>query len=210
MTKSSEKVRLTTPVGTISYPNFFKARAVESDDGKKSEKFSCLIIWEPSKFSPADKKRWADLLAALDSEAKAVFKKGWEALSPVAFKKGIRKNSDRAEPFEGFSADAVFANLSSDYQPGVIDVNGNEVSKGEGNMDIVYPGCKGRIKVNIYSFTNPKNKGLGLGLNNVQIIVSDETKAPRLDNKKSAADDFAGDGIDEEWLEDSPEEDDDL
>jgi hypothetical protein len=53
--------------------------------------------------------------------------------------------------------------------------------------DVFYPGALVRASVSFYTYDNSGNRGVGVGLNNVQLI--DGTK-PRLDNRKPADEEF--------------------
>jgi hypothetical protein len=206
--KDAKRVRLTTPLFRAHFVNAFKARP-GMDGG--SAKYGVTAVWDPSKFTPADKKKWDDILEAIRDAVKADIKKPYEIDAMGSYKTGLRKNSNREEPFVGagsvypdLSAATVLANLTSSFKPGVIDINKDDVSPEEGNEDLLYPGCFARATVNVYTYNQNGGRGVALGLNNLQVIISDEKKAPRFDNKTDAADDF--DEVDDSWLEaDEPE-----
>lgn len=195
---AKEIQRLTTPPFICSFPNAFKAKP-GGKNGDGTPKYGVTAIWDKSTFSATDKKRWEALLKALDEESRRAFKKAWKDLNPLVYRRGLRKNGDRENPFEGFEDSAIFANITSLSKPGVIDINKDEISPEEGNEDLLYPGCLCRATVNVYSFEN-EGKGVGIGLFNIQVISSDEDKYPRLDNRTKAEDDF-DDDLDAAWLD---------
>jgi hypothetical protein len=207
--KDKKSNRLTTPLFRCHYVNAFRARP--GQDGG-SAKFGVTAVWDPTKFTPADNKRWAAIIAALSDAVKADIKKPYKIDEMGTYKTGLRKNSNREEPFEGggsiypkLSPETVFANLTTSFKPGVIDINKEEISPEEGNDDLLYSGCFARATVNVYTFNQGGGRGVALGLNNLQVIISDpDGKAPRFDSKGNAADDF-DDEIDDSWLDETGE-----
>jgi hypothetical protein len=49
-----------------------------------------------------------------------------------------------------------------------------------------YSGCTFRASVSVYAFDKEGGKGVGIGLNNIQVV----SKGPRLDNHADAEQDF--------------------
>jgi hypothetical protein len=186
----AEVTRYVTPVFRLSFPNLFEAHAM---DEQSKPKFGLTAVWNPAKFTEADKKRWKAIMAALDAESKRAFKKAWKDL-PANFKTGVRDGAEKAN-LEGFGEGTKFANITTKMRPGVIDAGKSKIGPEEGNADDIYPGCYCRATVTVYSYDN-KGKGVALGLMNVQKVADGE----RLDSRTDAAEDFEDD-IDGEWLE---------
>ncbi len=185
----AETKKLVTPVFRISFPNVFEP---DSYDGGPA-KYGCSAIWNPSKFSEMDKKRWKAIKAAMNDEAKSRFKKSIKEL-PSNYKIGLRNGNEKE--LEGYGEGTMFANLSTKMRPGVIDLKKNKISPEEGNQEEIYPGCYCRATVNIYSYDN-KGKGIAIGLMNLQKIAD----GPRLDSRTNADQDFEDEDIDANWLE---------
>ena len=186
----AEIKRYVTPVFRISFPAVFEA---ESYDGGPP-KFGLSAVWTLSKFTDMDKKRWKELMGALDAECKSRFKKAWKDL-PANFKTGVRDGAEKAD-MEGYGEGTRFASITTKMRPGVIDASKNKISPEEGNAEDIYPGCYCRATVTVYSYDN-KGKGVALGLMNLQKVADGE----RLDSRTDAAEDF-DDDIDGAWLED--------
>ena len=186
----AETKRYVTPPFRISFPNLFVPR--EGMDGGEP-KYGCSAVWDPSKFTAGDKKRWKAMLGALDAESKSRFKKSWDKLGDN-FKKGLRDGEEKEE-LEGYGAGTMFANLTTKMKPGVIDIEKTPIGPEHGNQDEIYPGCYCRATVTVYSYDN-KGKGVALGLMNVQKIADGE----RLDSRTDASEDFEDD-VDESWLD---------
>lgn len=181
------------------------------EDGNGEPKYGLTAIWDESKFSEADKKRWKVIKKALDDESMLRFKKHWKDL-PGNYKKGIRDSSEK-NGMEGFDDGTVFASLTTKRRPGIVDkkkatiakddeekekleAKGKDVSE-EVGLDACYPGAHYRATVVVYSYDN-KGKGVALGLNNVQKVADDD----RIDGRVDAARDFE-DELDDDWLEDN-------
>lgn len=206
----TETPRLTTPPFIACFPHAFKARA-GGKNGTGKLKYGVTALWlDPDAFPEADKKKWVAILKALSAESVAAFGKKWSELNPAVYRTGIRKNTDREDEFEhpNITPRAMFANITSDFKPGVCDINGNDIGPEYGNEDLLYPGALCRATVNAYSFKN-EGKGVAIGLNNIMVLSSNQDKYPRLDNRKSASEDF-DDDVDGSWLDgDEPSLDDD-
>lgn len=197
----SEAPRLITPPFICAYPKLFKAEP-GGKDKKGALKYSVTAIWDPSKFNDADKRKWQAIKDALNDESLRLFKKSFKDLPEATYKKGLRRNNDREEPFDvsRVGDKAIFANLTSSFRPGVVDINKDDIGPEHGNEDLVYPGCIAIASVRAYAYNQGGGKGVALGLNNVRIIGSDVKKYPRMDNRTSAAEEF-DEELDSEWLE---------
>ena len=190
----------TTPVFRLSFPHVFKP---QEQDGWEP-KYGITAIWDPSKFGPLDKKRWAILTKAMDSEAQHRFKKSLKDL-PANYKKGIRKAEEKAD-MEGFEPGMLFASITSKLRPGVAMADKElgglvEVGPEHHNEEEIYAGIWAMAKVTVYSYDN-KNKGVSLGLNSLRKVKDDA----RIDMRKNAAQDFEDDEVDEDWLDGDQEE----
>lgn len=79
-------------------------------------------------------------------------------------------------------AGMVYVNAKSSDKPGIVDRNVQQVFEPEH----AYSGCTFRASVSVYAFDTVQ-KGVSIGLNNLQVVK----EGPRLDNRKSAEQDFA-------------------
>lgn len=185
----AEVKRYITPVFRLSFPALFEAESFNNGPAK----FGLSAVWTPSKFTESDKKRWKEMMGALNAESIARFKKPWKEL-PANIKRGVRDGAEKGD-MEGYGEGTRFASVTTKMRPGVIDAGKNKIGPEEGNADDIYPGCYCRATVTVYSYDN-KGKGVALGLMNVQKVADGE----RLDSRTDAAEDFEDD-IDEAWLE---------
>jgi hypothetical protein len=133
-------------------------------------------------------------LKPLEAAALAVAQEKWGAKGPsilAAAKYPIIKDGDKKVDDEG-KVDPVYAgklyfSAKSDKKPKVIDAMKQELF----TEDDVYSGCFLRISGNVFAYEYQGNKGVSIGLNNVQVL----RKGDRLDGRKAAEDEFS------EWTE---------
>lgn len=174
MASTSKKMVLPPALG--SYANIFKPRAFEG----QAPKFSIVLIWPKE-----DKEK----LRAL---SQAIVEAAVEKFGPKAgemLKKGSLKNPLR-DGDEERSDDPVFkgcyfltASASAERAPGIVDSKVQPVFE----ESEAYSGCTFRASVALYAFDKAGNKGVAVGLNNLQVVK----KGTRLDGRKNAEDDFA-------------------
>ena len=81
------------------------------------------------------------------------------------------------------------------YDGGIIDKDRNEIL----DPDEVYSGSWGRASINFFPYDSNGNKGVGVGLNNIQKLKDGEHLGAA---RASAEDDFADDFNDDDDLED--------
>lgn len=161
----------------FSYVNIFKSRAFSGSD---DEKFSiCLLI------DKEDKKT----LKAINDAVQAAIQDGisskWNGKKPANLKLPLR-DGDEDRPEAPEYAGMMFLNANSTQKPGIVDRNLMEII----DPDEVYSGCYGRASVNFYPFNVNGNRGIGVGLNNIQKLTDGE----RLGSTRASAEsDFGGD-----------------
>lgn len=160
--------RLYTPRCVISYPNLFTPRLNE-DSGKLQ--YSATFIFDEA----AQKtKEFAALVAAIKPAAIEKF----GAKLPENLKNPILKG------VSGCPEGSVIIRCNSLQPPGVVDHKVQKII----DPSEIYPGAIVIATLSCFGWQNPKGgKGVSFGLGNVQKVGD----GPRLDNRKSASDDFA-------------------
>lgn len=212
---AKEKVKLTTPVFRVGFPNLFEPTSYK-DNPKKT--YNLIAIFTPAKYTGKDKERWNALKALIDAECKRVFKKTWAECCKSEeeggidnFKRGLRNGKNKKQ--EGFGEGTWFATLATKFLPGVVgptQADGSKpvISVEEGNTDEIYAGIYGRASVGVYAYDNI-SKGVAIGLRNFQKLKD----GARLDNRGDVGDDF-DEEADSEFLnemdEPSVDKDDDI
>lgn len=129
-------------------------------------------------------------LSVLKGMAKAARDGKWpmgadgKSTVPKNFRTPFR-NGDEKE-FDGYK-DHIFISISSDYEPGVLNMQKQEVNKLLGNTGELYAGCYVIATVNAYAYSNTGNNGVAFGMNNIMKVGDGEPFA----SKTKAVDDFA-------------------
>lgn len=166
----------------FSYVNIFKSRAFQAD---QDAKFSiCLLI------PKEDKATLKKIKAAIDEAIQEGISSKWNGKKPANVKLPLRdgdeERADEAPEYEGM----MFLNANSTQKPGIVDKDLNEIL----DPDEVYSGCWGRASINFYPFSVNGNKGIGVGLNNVQKLKDGEhLGAARASAESDFNDDFEDD-----------------
>lgn len=166
----------------FSYVNIFKSRAFQAD---QDAKFSiCLLI------PKEDKATLKKIKAAIDEAIQEGISSKWNGKKPANVKLPLRdgdeERADEAPEYEGM----MFLNANSTQKPGIVDKDLNEIL----DPDEVYSGCWGRASINFYPFSVNGNKGIGVGLNNVQKLKDGEhLGAARASAESDFDDDFEDD-----------------
>ena len=167
----------------FSYVNIFKSRAFQA--GQDAKYSICLLIPKD------DKKTIKAIKAAIDEAIQDGISSKWGGKKPANLKLPLRdgdeERADEAAEYE----DMYFLNATSTQKPGIVDKDLNEIL----DPDEVYSGCWGRASINLYAFNTNGNKGVGVGLNNIQKLKDDE---PLGAARASAEDDFGDDFDDDE------------
>lgn len=166
----------------FSYVNIFKSRAFQAD---QDAKFSiCLLIPKD------DKATLTKIWEAIDEAIQEGISSKWNGKKPANVKLPLRdgdeERADEAPEYEGM----MFLNANSTQKPGIVDKDLNEIL----DPDEVYSGCWGRASINFYPFSVNGNKGIGVGLNNVQKLKDGEhLGAARASAESDFDDDFEDD-----------------
>jgi hypothetical protein len=169
-----------TPEGTLSYPHLFTPQAAFEEGGK--EKYGATIVFDAG----------TDLSALVDA-VEAVGREMWGEKFEQLMEKGKLRSPFRDDGEEkGYGEGSIYINAKSDYQPGVIS-RWIDPKTGKAQLieseDEMYPGCRVKLSVAPYCYDVRGNRGISFALNNV-LRMGD---GPRLDGRRSAGDDFAGD-----------------
>ena len=166
--------KLITPPFTGSYVTLFQPRQVNNQGDPK---YSVQMIFDKK----ADLKEFRAAIKEVAIEAfgpkAADIFDGNKLKLHSPLRDGDEEREDRPE-YKG----TVFANASSKKKPGIVDRERSPVVSDED----CYSGCTMRASVALFSYDTNGNKGIGVGLNNVQVIK----KGAHLDGRKAAEDEF--------------------
>lgn len=102
------------------------------------------------------------------------------------------RDGDVERPDDDAYANAYFLNANSSNPPGIVDVNCDPVLI----KDECYSGVYGRASISFYAFNSSGNRGIAVGLNNLQVLGPGEP----LGGKASASSDFGDDSAQDDFL----------
>lgn len=161
-------------------------------------RFSYAHVFEPSAINEGDDKKYSvsilvpkkDLqtLARIKNAIEAATQEGkgkWNGKIPTVLKLPLR-DGDAERPDDEAYEGMMFLNASSKNRPGIVDENTDPVM----SKDDFYSGCFGRASVNFYAFNVSGNKGIAVGLNNLQKLEDGDRLSG---GGSSASDDFGSD-----------------
>lgn len=148
--------KVVTGVVRLSYVSIFKAK--QFGEGQDAKYSLCLLI--PKK----DKKTIREIEEAIEAAKELGKDSKWGGKIPKNLKTPLRDPDEEDERDGAEYENMLFMNASSKRRPGIVDENCEEIL----DADEVYSGCYGRVSLNFYAFNSNGNKGVAVGLNNVQ------------------------------------------
>lgn len=161
-----------TPMGRVSFPDVFRPKAMQSQDGSAQEpKYRITLIFRPSEMNEADRKLFDELVDSANDVCLEKFKvpingeyKGQPLKNP--FRRGETK-PDYYQPGD------VFVAFSSKTAPNVVDQKKSPITEQSGAF---YAGCYARVSYSKpYAFDHTGNRGVTFScLNNVQKMADGE------------------------------------
>lgn len=169
---------LETPLGILSFPNLFTARAPAPGS---EPRFSINLLFDKQAQSTEKYREMRQAVArAIDEKWGA----GKSKDAAFVAKLHLPFRSCEEKEYEGYKdlKDGVFINAWSTTKPGVVDADCIEITVPRD----VYAGQYARATVSPFAYEVSGNKGVSFGLNNVQICRDGK----RLDGRKAATDDF--------------------
>ena len=172
-TTTPNPCRVITGVVRLSYVHIWEPNAIEEGE---TPKYSTAILIPKSDTATLGRIRNAIEAAKQQGKAK------WAGKIPPTLKLPLRDGDDEKPDDEAYEG-MYFLNASSKEQPGVVDLARNPIiDRGE-----IYSGVWARVSINFYAFNaKERNKGIAVGLNNLQKIKDDTP----LSGGASAEDDF--------------------
>lgn len=186
--------RVITPEAILSYPNLFSPRA--ANEGA-DPKYSCALVFpEGTDMEPIIKALADVAIEAFGAKGKALVKKvvareKGEITDGVVTAQGLRWPIRTDWDAKGYPEGSSFVNVRSTRQPQIVsrvpDKDGRPTPITD--PDAVYPGVIVKASLDPYSYDVSGNKGVTLGLGNVQVVRDGE----RLDNAVPATSEFEAD-----------------
>lgn len=179
--------QVTTNLVRLSYASIWKASSVEEG---QDAKYSSAILIPKSDTVTLDK-----IEAAVDHLKAEAAKKfgGKTGKLPPRFKLPLR-DGDEEKPNDEAYAGHYFLNASSKTQPGIVGLErgpDNKLKRITAEAE-VYSGCYCRVSLNFYIFDVSGNKGIAVGLNNIQKVKDGEPLAGRSNADDDFDDEYVG------------------
>ncbi len=168
------KTKVITGITRLSYANVWEPKSINGG----TEKYSVSIIIPKS-----DTKTLAAINEAIDvaiEEGKGKY--GGKLPNKASLKLPLRDGDIDRENDEAYK-DSYFLNANSITAPQIVDKDVKPIL----DRSEVYSGVYARVSINFYAFNTNGNKGVAVGLGNIQKIRDGEP----LGGQSSAADDFA-------------------
>lgn len=174
-------MKVMTPKFRVSYPSVFKPK---KNDLNGQDEFSLVALFEKG----ADLSQLQKACDAAAEEKWGKDKKKWPANMRKPFRnQGEKKKVDEATGKEYLPEPlvdgAVYMNLKSRQRPQIVDQQVQPII----DETEFYPGCWARATINFYPYDQKGNKGVGVGLLNLQKVADGES----LSSRSKAEDDFA-------------------
>lgn len=169
-----------------SYANVWEPKAINGG----TPKFSVSLIIPKSDTVTVGKIKAAIEAAYKEGESK--LKGNSKSVPPLSAIKTPLRDGDTERPDDPAYKDSYFLNANSSTAPGIVDADCQPILQ----RSEVYSGVYGRASINFYAFNTNGNRGIAVGLNNLQKIRDGEP----LGGKASAESDFAGDDEDDDFL----------
>lgn len=169
--KNPASETLQTPFGVLSFPHLFEARAPAPN---AEPRFSVTLIFDKQAQATPEFK-------AMKQAAAKVAKEKWGDKMPAGLRSPFRDASEKE--YDGYEDGSVFISAWTKNKPGVIDGSLQTCMPAD-----VWAGQLARASIRFFAYDTSGNKGIGVGLNNVQVDTA--TDMPRLDGRKSAASEF--------------------
>lgn len=159
--ENTKTTKVLTGKVRFSYVNVFEAKLAP---GATKPKYSIQLLID--KGDTLTLSRCKAAIAAAIEEGKS---KLWGGKKPANLKLPIRDGDEEKPELEDYE-NMYFMNCSSANKPGVVDSTMDEIY----DSTELYSGCYGRVTINFYPFSISGNRGVAVGLNNVQKLDDGE------------------------------------
>ena len=179
------KTKIVTGLVRFSYMHVLEPYA--HNEGEDPKYSMSVLIKEDDK---ATLKKIDSAIKAAIEEGKE--KHGWK--STKTLKLPLRDGEEREENEEYLGM--KFLNASSKRRPQIVDASLNPII----DEDEIYSGAWGRVSLNFYPFQVSGNKGVAVGLNNIQKLKDDDRLGGSAASAEEDFDDGFGDDFDDEDL----------
>ena len=164
-----------TPEGRFAFVTIITPKAMPGQ-ANAEPKYSVRIVFDPK----------TDVSNVVESIVEAAQEK-WgekakEMLKSGALRNPLRRQAEKSH-IQGHGTEGYYIDLRNNEAPGVVDSKANPIL----DKTQVKAGMLGRASYRCYAYDKAGNKGVGIGLGNLQVLRDDGT---RWDGRTEATDDF--------------------
>lgn len=178
--------KFTTPRFRAAFANVFKAKAAEEGG---TPKFSVSMIFDDD---AVETKEFKVLKRAVNNLLKEKF--GSLPEKQFAKLKTPFRDCEEKDDMDGYADGHTFANASSLHRPGIVDRERAQIVEED---DEFYSGCYARATVTLYAFDKKGNRGVAIGLQNLQKLKDGE----HFSGRTAAENDFEDLDDDDDFLD---------
>ena len=164
MAKTNSPTRTVVPC-RISFANIWEPKSVNGSDPKYS--VSCLV-------SKDDKETLLKINACIEAAKEDAKTKKWGGKIPANLKLPIH-DGDIERPDDEAYHNMFFFNANSKDAPQIVDRRKQTIT----DSMMVYSGCYCNVSINMYGFSVGGNRGIAVGLGNIQFVKDGEQFAGR-------------------------------
>lgn len=147
-------------------------------------RFSYVNVWEPTSMQEGQPKKY-NMAILIDKNDKATLDKINAAIEEAKKSKASEwckngkwiklamplRDGDEEKPENPEYAGKMFVNAKSSRMPGIVDKQNQPVI----DHSMIYSGCYGRVQLSFYAFDVTGNKGVAVGLENIQTFNEGES-----------------------------------
>ena len=156
MAKNSSK-RIVSPVGRLSFPAVFVPEVNQNNPGAPA-KYSTVVVF--------DAETDISEIEAIIAEATLATFGDTSTSTKANLRNPIRDGLEKAHLGDPFVKGTKFVTVKSNFQPGIVGADLQPIL----NQSEIYPGVFARVQMHAYGYDQNGNKGISLGLDNVQKI----------------------------------------
>lgn len=170
----AESENIMTPEIRVSFAHVFHPQANPANPNAEKKYSMAHLFPHPDKMTPAYKKEYAVFTAKIKAAIEKAIADKWGAKKPANLRMPFRDQGEKT--FDGYEAGAVWFNASSKNKPGLIDAGNNDII----DESEFYSGCYARSTLRVYAYDTAGNRGVGIGLQNIQKLRDGEPLSGRL------------------------------
>lgn len=163
-----------TPEFRVGSTSVFRPRGNKQNPAAEPNYFLACLFPHPNKMPPAYKAEYDAFIARLKAAVAQAVTDKWGAKKPVNLRMPFRDQGEKS--YEGYEAGALFFTASSKQKPGLIDSMKNDII----DETEFYSGAYARATLRVYAYEVSGNRGVGIGLQNVQKLRDGEPLSGRL------------------------------